>query len=46
METLYNLGMKLVENADIDGDKFVQRMLDKELDLAEIEINFTSDRDF
>lgn len=47
METLYNLGMKLVENADIDGEKFVERMLEKELDLADIEINFTSDnRDF
>jgi len=47
METLYNLGLKLVENADIDGDKFVERMLEKELDLTDIEINFTSDnRDF
>ena len=47
METLYNLGIKLVENADVDGDKFVERMLEKELDLTDIEINFTSDnRDF
>lgn len=46
METLYNLGVKLIENSANDGEQFVQRMLDKELDLTDIEIDFTSDRDF
>jgi len=42
METLYNLGVKLIENAENDGEQFVQMMLDRELELSDIEISFTS----
>jgi len=42
METLYNLGVKLIENANNDGEQFVQMMLERELELSDIEIAFTS----
>jgi hypothetical protein len=41
MENLYNLGIAISQKAGIDSTEFVQKMLDKELDISEIEIDFT-----
>jgi hypothetical protein len=40
MESLFNFGIAITEKADIDSKNFVQTILDKELDISEIEINF------
>jgi hypothetical protein len=40
MEHLYNLGTKIMEHADIDSQKFVERMLDKDIDITDIELGF------
>lgn len=40
METLYNLGVKLIEESENDGERFVQRMLEREISPNDIEISF------
>ncbi|MBM3204114.1 hypothetical protein FJZ55_09455, partial [Candidatus Woesearchaeota archaeon] len=42
MESLYNLGMKLLEQANMDKDEFVNRMLEKDIDIDTIELEFTA----
>lgn len=42
MENLYNLGMKLLEQSGMDKDEFVNRMLEKDLDIDTIELEFTT----
>lgn len=42
MESLYNLGMKLLEQANMDKDEFVNRMLEKDIDIDAIELEFTT----
>jgi len=42
MESLYNLGMKLLEQASMDKDEFVNRMLEKDIDIDTIELEFTT----
>jgi hypothetical protein len=41
LESLYNLGVAMIEKADLDSDRYVQYILDKELDIKDIEINLT-----
>lgn len=41
LESLYNLGVAMIEKADLDSDRYVQYILDKELDITDIEINLT-----
>ena len=42
MESLYNLGMKLIENANVDKDEFVTKMLEKDVDIDAIEAEFVT----
>lgn len=42
MESLYNLGRKLIEQSNVDKDEFVTKMLEKEIDIDSIEAEFVT----
>jgi len=43
MESLYNLSIVICEKADMDSSNYVKRMLARDLDITEIEIDFTNE---
>lgn len=44
LESLYSLGVRMVEKSVADSADYIQRMLDKDIDLATIEVDFTRDK--
>jgi hypothetical protein len=42
LENLYNLGMAMLDKAKIDSDSYVERILNKPLDITEIELSLTN----